>query len=345
MGVAVAEDQEFTLPPLEERPLVTFALFAYNQEKYIREAVEGAFAQTYEPLEIILSDDCSTDRTFEIMEEMAAGYMGPHKIALRRPNQNLGLARGVSEVSKLGNGELIIAAAGDDISTPNRTEVLVATWIKYGKISGSIYSHFIPISEDGSLVTPPSRWPEWRISLSDRQLFMLNDYSGLSGCAHAWTKDIFEIFGPINDHINHEDLIIPLRALLIGSIIFTPKDLVYYRLTHGSITRRSFSSAKERFTKMGKYWADRAAIFEQFRSDIKTSPPLKFANASDLEWLVEDLNGADQRARTMARFYNGSGIQRISIAFKPNVAFSMSQKIKLLILALAPWMYGLKIPK
>ena len=55
-----------------DRPLVTFALFAYNQEQYIREAIEGAFAQTYQPLEIILSDDCSTDRTFEIMREMGS---------------------------------------------------------------------------------------------------------------------------------------------------------------------------------------------------------------------------------------------------------------------------------
>ena len=53
-----------------ERPLVTFALFAYNQENYIRAAVEGAFAQTYQPLEIILSDDCSKDRTFEIMQRL-----------------------------------------------------------------------------------------------------------------------------------------------------------------------------------------------------------------------------------------------------------------------------------
>jgi len=42
-----------------DRPLVTFALLAYNQEEFIREAVEGAFALTYEQLEIILSDDCS----------------------------------------------------------------------------------------------------------------------------------------------------------------------------------------------------------------------------------------------------------------------------------------------
>mgnify|MGYP005853322247 CR=1 FL=1 len=51
--------------PAPDRPLVTFALFAYNQEQYIREAVEGAFSQTYEPLEMILSEDCSNDRTFE----------------------------------------------------------------------------------------------------------------------------------------------------------------------------------------------------------------------------------------------------------------------------------------
>jgi glycosyltransferase involved in cell wall biosynthesis len=63
-----------------DRSLVTFALFAYNQEKYIREAVEGALAQTYEPLEIILSDDCSSDRTFETMREMAATYDGPHQV-------------------------------------------------------------------------------------------------------------------------------------------------------------------------------------------------------------------------------------------------------------------------
>ena len=54
-------ENHVSIDSASDRPLVTFALFAYNQEKYIREAVEGAFAQTYAPLEIILSDDCSTD--------------------------------------------------------------------------------------------------------------------------------------------------------------------------------------------------------------------------------------------------------------------------------------------
>jgi glycosyltransferase involved in cell wall biosynthesis len=67
---------EQTSDNANDRPLVTFALFTYNRERYIREAVEGAFSQTYSPLEIILSDDCSSDSTFEIIREMAGAYVG-----------------------------------------------------------------------------------------------------------------------------------------------------------------------------------------------------------------------------------------------------------------------------
>jgi cellulose synthase/poly-beta-1,6-N-acetylglucosamine synthase-like glycosyltransferase len=42
-----------------EKPLVSFVLLSYNQEDFIIESVRSALSQTYEPLEIILSDDCS----------------------------------------------------------------------------------------------------------------------------------------------------------------------------------------------------------------------------------------------------------------------------------------------
>ena len=53
-------DQEVVLV---EKPLVTFALFAYNQEKFITAAVKAVFAQTYQPLEIIISDDAMFAKT------------------------------------------------------------------------------------------------------------------------------------------------------------------------------------------------------------------------------------------------------------------------------------------
>ena len=345
MGFAVAKDQEFTLPPLEERPLVTFALFAYNQEKYIREAVEGAFAQTYEPLEIILSDDCSTDRTFEIMEEMAAQYAGPHRIILRRPQSNLGLARGISEVCRMASGGLIVAAAGDDISMPERTEVMVGAWKKYGMKSGSIYTHFRTIDEKGSIWPPVSRCQESHITLQDRQLCMLNNFSGLSGCAHAWTRDLFEVFGPIEDRIDHEDVIIPLRALLVGGITFIPLDMVNYRLSQGSITRKTFLSSKERFIKMGRYWEGRVAVFQQLKSDAKLAFENNLVKKSDLEWLRNKAKFAEQHALAMHKFcVSGSSI-RLKIVFSHLNTFTVKQRVKLFLLAISPWLYRFKWPR
>ena len=52
-----------------DKPLITFLLVSYNQEAYIREAIEGALAQTYSPLEIVISDDCSSDATFSLIKE------------------------------------------------------------------------------------------------------------------------------------------------------------------------------------------------------------------------------------------------------------------------------------
>ena len=70
-----------------ERSLVTFALLLNNQECSIREAVEGALSQMFEPLKKILSDNCSTDVTFEIMQETVSAYNGCNKIILRTVQQ------------------------------------------------------------------------------------------------------------------------------------------------------------------------------------------------------------------------------------------------------------------
>ena len=57
-----------------EKPLVSYVLTAYNIEIFIEESVKCAFEQDYENLEIILSDDCSSDHTFDIMKKMGGNY-------------------------------------------------------------------------------------------------------------------------------------------------------------------------------------------------------------------------------------------------------------------------------
>src|SRR5208283_5777669 len=124
----------------KDRPLLSFLLLAYNNEAFVREAISGALAQSYSPLEIIISDDGSTDRTFDIIQEMTEKYQGPHLIRLNHNPKNLGTCAHVNRVMELVRGELVIDSAADDISLPERTQIVYEAWEKSGRQGGSIYS-------------------------------------------------------------------------------------------------------------------------------------------------------------------------------------------------------------
>jgi glycosyltransferase involved in cell wall biosynthesis len=220
-----------------KKPLVTFALFAYNQEKYIREAVEGAFSQTYEPLEIILSDDCSSDRTFEIMKEMAAGYKGPHRVIARKTQTNRGSLLHVSEVAEIAEGELLILAAGDDVSKANRSDVLVTAWQETG--AWGLCSRFDRIDASGLMLETAVE-----SAVLDGRGFKNFFYENegpiriVHGCASAYDKLAFRYL-QINptDFILSEDGAMSVLLNLLGKKIVNLNDsLVLYRESPGSLT-------------------------------------------------------------------------------------------------------------
>ena len=59
---------------LSDKPLVSFCMTNYNQIEYFRDALLGAFAQTYSPLEIVISDDHSTDGSDVMIRQMIERY-------------------------------------------------------------------------------------------------------------------------------------------------------------------------------------------------------------------------------------------------------------------------------
>ena len=209
------------------RPLVTFAILAYNHERFIGAAVEGALAQSYEPLEIIVSDDASTDRTFAIVEQAVAGYSGPHQIVLNRNPKNLGIGGNVNRVMELATGSLVVAAAGDDVSLSGRVEANVRAWERNGMCPGSIYSDVILVDEEGR----PQGGREFPYDAGiGFDEFIAESAPGVMGCSHAWTRDVFDRFGPMLPGTVFEDRVIPFRSFLIGKIIHIPEKLVEYRI-------------------------------------------------------------------------------------------------------------------
>ena len=216
-------------------PLVTFALLAYNQEKYIRDAVEAALSQTYSPLEIIFSDDHSSDGTFQIMRKIALDYRGPHRIVLNRNGLTLGLGAHVNLVNRLATGELVVAAAGDDISFAKRVERLVQIWIETDKPS-ALSSQASVIDAAGMTVYPRFRGYEGfqPMPSDDRQnclrRLIKDDHCILLGCTEAWQRSLFETFGDLAAGVVHEDNAMAFRAWLVDGVGYLDDVLVAYRV-------------------------------------------------------------------------------------------------------------------
>jgi glycosyltransferase involved in cell wall biosynthesis len=136
--------------PVPEAPRVTLVLIAFNQERYIDAAVEAALAQDYPNLEIILSDDHSTDATFDRMRKLAGAYRGPHQIILNQAPGGRGILAHVYHAVERSSGSLIVLAAGDDISYPNRVSRLVEAW--QATEADALISGFDRIDEHGHAI-------------------------------------------------------------------------------------------------------------------------------------------------------------------------------------------------
>lgn len=93
--------------------LVSVVVITYNQEAYIKQALDSILMQKRDfELEILVGDDCSTDSTPEIVAEYARKYPGIIKASLR--TRNLGATRNSYELFVAAKGDYIAILEGDD---------------------------------------------------------------------------------------------------------------------------------------------------------------------------------------------------------------------------------------
>jgi len=96
-------------------PYVSIGLPVYNGERFLVQTLDSLLAQTFENLELIISDNASTDRTQEICQDYAAK---DRRIRYYRNDQNLGAARNYNCVFELSTGKYFKWAAHDDLCAP-----------------------------------------------------------------------------------------------------------------------------------------------------------------------------------------------------------------------------------
>jgi glycosyltransferase involved in cell wall biosynthesis len=210
----------------DKKPLVSFIIIAYKQEQFIREAIEGAFAQDYDPLEIIISDDCSPDRTYEIIEESASKYRGSHRIILNRNEKNLGISGHINRVFQLSHGDFIIASAGDDISVPERTRMLVEYWLNADSPVDLVSSYYEEIDENGKSLGIINKEGLYVLDVSKP---VIKWVCGVTGACNGYSRKLFEKYGPLDTRIVSEDWVFPFRAWLEHGLSFIEEPLVKHR--------------------------------------------------------------------------------------------------------------------
>lgn len=208
-------------------------MLTYNHENFIEDAIKSIFNQNYQDFfEFFIFDDASTDNTQKIIESVVKKI--PNHIIFKyiRHNENIGSVANFNLAMKYIRGELVVVADGDDISLPNRLEMLVDVHQKQKK---SLY-----ISNAWLL-----RAENKTISLKERKFysdFNLNNLSiddiytkktPIFGASYVFHKVLFDKYPEIDATLvtyNNVDQQIFWRAYLEEGICYLHNPLLIYRI-------------------------------------------------------------------------------------------------------------------
>lgn len=217
-------------------------MMTYNQQDFVGEAISAILAQDSVPLEILISDDMSTDSTFERIKESTLGYGGPHRVILNRNKSNLGITAHLNACFRICSGDLVIAASGDDVSLSGRAQRIIETYEK--DRPHLIHSRVDSAALNGGVSDPRfDRIGLLRLSGIEQIATSMSLYIGATA---AWDRALFTKYGNLPERDCYEDLVLGFRAALEGRLSFIDAELVRYRVGHGVSTARD-----EVFTRAG----------------------------------------------------------------------------------------------
>lgn len=241
---------------------VSVLLLCFNDIDYIDDAIRGALAQTV-PCEILISNDCSGDGTFERACELVASYDGPHAVRVRRNEHNLGVAAHVSATVPLVSGGIIVMMAGDDMSYPHRVErVLQAFDTEPGVMA--LAAGFDPVDQHGQPLQGGARGGRTRLDLGD--FVRAGRLIGLLGATLAFRREVSDRFGPIRGPI--EDNALSLRAALLGTCLKLREPLVRYRRHTASVSSAVFARHEPKATAKRRRYERTIAFYRGTADDL-----------------------------------------------------------------------------
>lgn len=105
---------------MEEKTLISIITPCYNSEKYIAETIESVISQVYKNWEMLIVDDCSTDKSLEIASFYAKKES---RIKIFKNSKNQGACYSRNFAIKMAQGEYIAFIDSDDLWNSDKLNV------------------------------------------------------------------------------------------------------------------------------------------------------------------------------------------------------------------------------
>lgn len=131
------------------KPLVSIFIPVYNAEKFIVECIESCLSQTYDNIELVISDDASKDNSWRLISEYSEKY--PQKVRAFRQIENLGVTKNCDLLLRQCQGEYICFLAGDDLLGPRCVESSLNYFSEFQDL-GIVFHKFQRVDENSILI-------------------------------------------------------------------------------------------------------------------------------------------------------------------------------------------------
>ena len=216
--------------------LVSIITPSFNSEKFIAGTIQSVQNQTYQNWEMIIVDDCSTDKTVSIAEYIANN---DNRITVYKLDKNSGTGIARNTGLEKASGKYIAFLDADDLWKPNKLEIQI-NFLRNNNLPFT-FSFYDCINEQGIELNKRVEAPR---NLAYRQLFFCNYVGNLTGIYDA------NYFGKIaiSSIRKRQDWMLWLTILKkVKSAKPIPESLAFYRIRENSISASKVNLVKHNF--------------------------------------------------------------------------------------------------
>ena len=228
---------------MPEKILCSVLVASYNHENYIEDTLESLYHQTYRHIELLVCDDCSTDHSWDRIQE----YLVDKKdrftdVKLIRHERNKGLVEGLLEMLELSTGEMIKVMAGDDIFGETYFEDVVQAYLEHPEDTVFLTNSYLIGENDHFSDLKSNQYEIYYKEAPDfeQETLFRRMYQGnlIFGTGMAAPREVHLKYGTFSRNNIVEDWELWLKWSSTGKVRFQyiDKPDVYYRKSAGSMT-------------------------------------------------------------------------------------------------------------